>query len=57
MDEPERFLDETWGARCEHEHPAQRARVRPPAFVRDGTTIDPRDLDARGGEFREWVPE
>ena len=29
----------------------------PPTFVRHGAVIDPRNLDARGGELRERVPE
>ncbi len=57
MDEPERFLDHT---RVFARNSAIRANAlafSPPAFVRHGTVIDPRDLDERGGEYREWVPE
>ena len=52
MDEPDRFLDETWVLDSD-----TSIRLNALAFVRHGTVIDPRDLDARGGEFREWVPE
>ncbi len=57
MDEPERFLDETWVLDANTSIRLNALAFGPPAFVRHGTVIDPRDLDARGGEFREWVPE
>ena len=57
MDEPERFLDETWVLDANTSIRLNALAFGPPAFVRHGTVIDPRDLDARGGEHREWVPE
>ena len=57
MDEPERFLDETWVLDKNTSIRLNALAFGPPAFVRHGTVIDPRDLDARGGERREWVPE
>ena len=57
MDEPERFLDHTWVLARNCAIRANALAFGPPAFVRHGTVIDPRDLDERGGEFREWVPE
>ena len=57
MNEPERFLDHTWVLARNSAIRANALAFGPPAFVRHGTVIDPRDLDERGGEFREWVPE
>ena len=57
MDEPERFLDHTWVLARNSAIRANALAFGPPAFVRHGTVIDPRDLDERGGESREWVPE
>ncbi|MDD9981643.1 MAG: hypothetical protein OXU81_09840 [Gammaproteobacteria bacterium] len=57
MDEPERFLDETWVLDDEPSIRLNALAFGPPAFVRHGAVIDPRDLDARGGERHEWVPE
>ena len=57
MDEPERFLDATWVLDKNASIRLNALAFGPPAFVRHGTVIDPRGLDARGGERREWVPE
>ena len=57
MDEPERCLDETWVLETNESIRLNALAFGPPAFTRHGTIIDPRDLDARGGEYREWVPE
>ena len=59
MDEPERFLDNTWVlADPEMEDIRHRALVfSPPAFIRHGAIPDPRELDARGGERHAWCPE
>ena len=57
MDEAGRFLDHTWVLARNESIRANALVFAPPAFVRHGAVIDPRDLDARGGEHREWVPE
>ena len=50
-------MDHTWVLARNCAIRANALAFGPPAFVRHGTVIDPRDLDERGGEFREWVPE
>lgn len=57
MDEPERFLDETWVLAWTPSIRSNALAFAPPAFVRHGAVPDPRELDERGGERREWVPE
>ena len=57
MDEPERFLNETWVLAWTPGIRSNALAFSPPAFVRHGTVPDPRELDERGGETREWVPE
>ena len=57
MDEPERFLDETWVLAWTPSIRSKALAFAPPAFVRHGAVPDPRELDERGGERREWVPE
>ena len=57
MDEPERFLNETWVLAWTPSIRSNALAFAPPAFVRHGAVPDPRELDARAGERREWVPE
>ena len=57
MDEPERFLNETWVLAWTPGIWSDALAFAPPAFVRHGAVPDPRELDARAGEYREWVPE
>ena len=57
MDEPERFLNETWVLAWTPSIWSDALAFAPPAFVRHGAVPDPRELDERGGERREWVPE
>ena len=57
MDEPERFLRETWVLAWTPGIWSNALAFAPPAFVRHGAVPDPRELDETGGERREWVPE
>ena len=57
MDEPERFLNETWVLAWTPSIRANALAFAPPAFARHGAVPDPRELDERGGERCEWVPE
>ena len=57
MDEPVRFLNETWVLAWTPSIRSNALAFAPPAFVRHGAVPDPRELDERGGEGREWVPE
>ncbi len=56
-DEPARFLDLPW-VLPEPEFDDMRHDAvwyAPAAFIRHGVLPDPRDLDRRGGERRDWV--
>ena len=57
MDEPARFLNKTWVLAWTPSIWSNALAFAPPAFVRHGAVPDPRELDERGGERREWVPE
>ena len=57
MDEPERFLNETWILAWTPSIRSNALAFAPPAFVRHGAVPDPCEFDERGGERREWVPE
>ena len=57
MDEPARFLNETWVLAWTPSIWSNALAFAPPAFVRHGAVPDPRELDERGGERHEWVPE
>lgn len=57
MDEPARFLNETWVLAWTPSIRSNALAFAPPAFVRHGAVPDPRELDERGGERHEWVPE
>ena len=56
VDEPERFLDETWVVTDIHCIRMDALAFAPAAFTRHGALPDPRDLDYRGGEHRAWLP-
>ena len=56
VNEPARFLEDTWVV---SEVPIIRRDAlmfSPAAFLRHGAIPDPRDLDTRGGETEEWAP-
>ena len=57
MDEPERFLNETWVLAWTPSIRSNALAFAPPAFVRHGAVPDPRELDERGGDKHAWVPE
>ncbi len=54
--EPERFLDIPWVIPTNPIAARDAVLHAPGAFIRHGTLPDPSDLDARGGETREWIP-
>ena len=54
--ERERFLDVPWVVSRNPLIRMQSIAFAPPAFIRHGALPDPRDLDARGGEWHAWVP-
>ena len=56
IDEPERFLGETWVVTDVHCIRMDALAFAPAAFIRHGALPDPRDLDYRGGEHRAWLP-
>ena len=56
IDEPERFLGETWVVTGVHGIRMDALAFAPAAFIRHGALPDPRDLDYRGGEHRAWLP-
>ena len=56
VDEPERFLDNTWVLSPIPIIRMESLMYAPAAFLRHGAIPDPRDLDSRGGERHEWVP-
>ena len=56
VEEPERFLDETWIVSSLPLIRYESLAFAPGAFIRHGALPDPRDLDARGGEPRPLVP-
>ena len=54
--EPERFLDIPWVIPTNPVAARETVLYAPAAFIRHGALADPADLDARGGETREWIP-
>ncbi len=54
--EPERFLDTPWVIPTNPIAARDAVLYAPGAFIRHGALPDPSDLDARGGETREWIP-
>ncbi len=54
--EPERFLDIPWVISTNAVVARDSVLYAPGAFIRHGALPDPADLDARGGETREWIP-
>ncbi len=56
VDEPERFLDETWVLAKTRQIRLESLMYAPPAFLRHGAIPDPRDLDGRAGDNHDWVP-
>ena len=56
VDEPARFLAETWVVTDIHSMRMDAIAFAPAAFIRHGALPDPRDLDHRCGEHRAWVP-
>ena len=56
LDEPERFLGETWVVTDIHCIRMDAIAFAPAAFIRHGALPDPRDLDHRGGERHAWLP-
>ena len=54
--EPERFLDVPWVIPANPAAARDSVLYAPGAFIRHGALADPADLDARGGETREWIP-
>ena len=56
VEEPERFLDETWTVSSLPLIRRESLAYAPDAFIRHGALPDPRDLDARGGEPRPLMP-
>ena len=55
VDEPERFLEETWVLATTPVIRRESLLYAPPAFIRHGAISDPADLDERGGERFAWV--
>ncbi len=55
VDEPERFLEETWVLATTPVIRRESLLYAPPAFIRHGAIPDPADLDERGGERFAWV--
>ena len=56
VDEPERFLAETWVVTDVHCIRMDAIAFAPAAFIRHGALPDPKDLDHRGGERHAWLP-
>ena len=56
LEEPARRLDQPWVLPAGGRIRRNAVLYAPAAFVRHGALPDPRDLDARGGERRAWVP-
>lgn len=56
VDEPARFVVETWVLPDVDWIRSNALAFAPAAFIRHGTLPDPRDLDERCGEYRAWVP-
>lgn len=56
LEEPTRRLDQPWALPTSGRVRRNAILYAPAAFVRHGALPDPRDLDARGGERRAWVP-
>ena len=56
LEEPARRLDQPWALPTGGRVRRNAILYAPAAFVRHGALPDPRDLDARGGEHRAWVP-
>ena len=56
VDQPERFLQETWVLARTRQIRLESLMYAPPAFLRHGAIPDPRDLDSRGGDTHDWVP-
>ena len=56
IDEPGRFLGETWVVTDVHCIRMDAIAFAPAAFIRHGALPDPKDLDYRGGERHAWLP-
>ena len=56
VDEPERFLEDTWVVSRLRPIRMNALMYSPAAFLRHGALPDPRDLDGRGGERHQWTP-
>ena len=56
IDEPARFLAETWVVTDVHCIRMDAIAFAPAAFIRHGALPDPKDLDHRGGDRRAWLP-
>ena len=56
VDEPARFLAETWVVTDVPSIRMNAIAFAPAAFIRHGALPDPRDFDDRCGEHRAWVP-
>ena len=56
VDEPARFLAETWVVTDIPTIRMDAIAFSPAAFIRHGALPDPRDLDHRCGEHRAWLP-
>ena len=57
VNEPERFLRDTWVLPEARTIRRNALMFAPAAFLRHGAVPDPRDLDPRGGDNQEWVPD
>ena len=55
-DDPERYLDRPWIGGPGTRTWTESLHAVPAAFLRHGVFIDPRRLDARGGETCVWTP-
>lgn len=56
VDEPARFLAETWVVTDVPSIRMDAIAFAPAAFIRHGALPDPRDFDHRCGEHRAWAP-
>ena len=56
-DEPERFLERPWLFCTTRLAGWDSVLFAPGAFIRHSVFPDPRDLDARGGEKHQWIPD
>ena len=54
--QPERFMKHAWVIATSPSDHLYAMMWSPAAFVRHGTILDPRSLDARGGDLDGWGP-